>query len=101
MMANSGKHLPAGTRVRVTEPGDVPSASTWDDDKQRTSTSVKKRLQQMFFRADRRITAEIVYVSSESVRAKLKTKGLTKVQVRDQAGSELVITAETDNLRAA
>jgi uncharacterized NAD(P)/FAD-binding protein YdhS len=100
MVAAGAKFLAAGTRVEIAEPGPVPHWSTWDDDKQRTSTPVKKRLQQMFFKGDRRIRAEIVYISSESERERMKTRGLVKLQIKDPAGSLIVITAGASQLRA-
>lgn len=99
-MMSSMKFLSAGTRVKVHSPMSVPTDSTWDDDNQRTSTPVKKRLQQLFFKGDKRVHAEVVYVSSESVRAKLKSKDLVKVALRDPAGSSIVITAPTAHLKA-
>lgn len=101
MMGATAKHLSAGTRVKVIEPMSVPTDSAWDDDGQRTSTPVKKRLQQLFFKGDRRVQASIVYVASESVRAMLKRKNQFKVELRDPAGSSVVITAGTDVIRAA
>ncbi len=95
------KYLAAGTRVRVAEPGAVPEWSSWDDDHGRTSTSVKRRLQQLFFRGDRRIVAEVVYISNESQRDKLRSLGRAKVQAKDPAGSMVVFTAEVESLEKA
>jgi len=97
----SAKFLAAGTRVKVAQPTDVPAWSTWEDDRQRTSTQVKKRLQQLFFRGDRRIAAEVLYVSSEDERDRLRRSGRVKVQLRDPAGCLIVITADAANLRRA
>lgn len=99
-MVSGVKHVSAGTRVKIHSPMAVPSESTWDDDNQRTSNSVKKRLQQLFFKGDRRVQAEVVYVASETVRARLKRNSLVKIQVRDPAGSCIVITAPTAHLKA-
>ncbi len=88
----------AGARVRVRKPGPVPEWSTWDDDGQRTSTPVKKRLQQLFFRGDKRVTAEVIYIGNESLRDRLKSKGQLKVELRDPAGASIVILAEATNL---
>ena len=60
MAFDDNKNLAAGTKVRIAESMDVPEWSQWDDDKGRISGSVKKRLQQMFFRGDRKLTAEVV-----------------------------------------
>jgi hypothetical protein len=92
------KFMAVGTKVRVAESSDVPEYSTWDDDHGRTSAAVKKRLQGMFFRGDRKLAAEIVYVSKESERERLRRKGLVKVRIKDQAGSMLTITADAKKL---
>jgi hypothetical protein len=91
----------AGTRVKVKAPGAVPEWSEWDDDHQRTSNSVKKRLQQMFFRGDRRISALVTFIASESQRIKLRSANRVKVELRDAAGASIVITADALNLVAA
>ena len=92
------KHMAVGTRVRVSEPMDVPETSTWDDDHGRVSASMKKRLQAMFFRGDKKLMAEVVHVSKESERDKLRRKGLVKVRLRDKAGCMLTITADPSKL---
>ncbi len=97
-MKSSAKFLSAGSRVKVAQPGVVPAWSTWDDDRQRSSPSVKKRLQTLFFKGDRRISSQIVYIGSESMRQKLKKKNQVKVELRDAAGSQIVITADAGNL---
>jgi hypothetical protein len=93
--------LAAGTRVKVKTPGSVPQWSVWDDDKQRTSNPVKKRLQQLFFRGDRRISASVVYIGNESLRDRLRSRNQVKVEVRDPAGACIVILADSQNLTAA
>lgn len=93
--------LAAGTRVKVKSPGTVPQWSVWDDDKQRTSTPVKKRLQQLFFRGDRRISASLVYIGSEALRDRLRARNQVKVEVRDPAGASIIILADATNLTAA
>lgn len=98
-MLASAKFIAAGTRVKVASPVSVPSWSTWDNDGGRTSTPVKKRLQQLFFRGDRRISAEVVYIGSESERDKLRSNGRVKVQLRDPAGSMVTVTAPVDNIK--
>lgn len=95
------KHVSAGTRVRVATPGPVPAWSTWECDSQRTSTAVKRRLQQLYFNGDRRVSAEVVYVSSEHERDRLRRSERVKVQLRDAAGSTVVITACANNIRQA
>jgi hypothetical protein len=101
MAQATGKYLSAGTRVKVTAAGPVPAWSTWDDDKQRTSTPVKKRLQELFFKGDKRILAEIIYIANESERLRLRDENRVKVQLRDSAGACIVITADSENLRVA
>lgn len=98
MMGASAKFVSAGTRVRIKAATAVPTWSTWDDDGQRTSTPVKKRLQKQFFAADRRIQGRVMYVANESERDKMRSLGRVKVEIRDQAGSMLVITAPIDNI---
>lgn len=92
--------LAAGTRVKVKTPGPVPHWSVWEPC-QRTSSHVKKRLQDMFFKGDRRVTAEVVYIASESDREKLKAAGRVKLYLRDAAGSSVTILADANNLAAA
>lgn len=95
------KSIAAGTRVKVRKPGDVPDWSAWDDDGQRVSSSVKRRLQQLFFRGDRRVSGTVVYIIKESEREKLRRNGWLKIEVRDSAGSSVVLTADPENLNAA
>lgn len=97
-MLASNKFIAAGSRVRIKDAVPVPTWSTWDDDGQRTSTPVKKRLQKQFFSADKKIAAEVVYISNESERDKLRNLGRVKVQIRDAAGSLIIITAPMDVL---
>ncbi|HOA74500.1 MAG TPA: hypothetical protein PL151_17285 [Phycisphaerae bacterium] len=92
------KFMAVGTKVRINEPMDVPEYSAWDDDHGRTSAALKKRLQGMFFRGDRKLVAEIVYVAKESERERLRRKGLVKIRIKDQAGSMLTITADPKTL---
>lgn len=97
----SGKALASGTKVRVITPGEPPEWSEWDDDHGRTAPPVKKRMQQMFFRGDRKVSAEIVFVGSESEREEMRRKGRVKVRLREAAGTILVITADAANLQKA
>ncbi len=98
MVGNNGRDFSAGTKVRVAQPIPVPEWSEWDDDKGRASTPVKKRLQQMFFKGDRKVTAEIVYIAKETERDKLRRLGRVKVRLRDPSGACLVITADATTL---
>lgn len=95
------RHVSAGARVKILNPGPVPAWSEWDDDAQRTSTPVKKRLQQLFFKGDRKIVAEVVYVSNEALRDKMRSLGRVKLALRDPAGASLVVTADAANLKSA
>lgn len=97
----SARALAAGTLVKVKAPVSVPQWSKWDDDGQRTSNSVKKRLQMQFFKGDRRVQARVVYVSSEHERFKLKKNGHLKVELRDPAGVSITILAATEQVVAA
>ncbi len=101
MMHSTKKRISAGVRVRVKEPGPVPGWSTWECDGHRTSNSVKRRLQQLFFKGDRRITAAVVYIASEAERNRLKRDNRLKVELRDPAGCSIVITACAENLCVA
>ncbi|UCD29636.1 MAG: hypothetical protein JSV03_03915 [Planctomycetota bacterium] len=94
----AGKHMAAGTKVRVAEPMAVPTWSKWDDDRGRTSTSVKKRLQSLFFNGDRKVSAEVLYVSRESERVILRRQGLIKLRLREASGTSLTITADPATL---
>jgi len=96
---NGGKFLPAGTKVCVITPGDPPPWSEWDDDKGRTGPPVKKRLQTQFFRGDKRISAEILYIPNETERDELRKKGRAKVRIKEASGAMIVITAEMSNLQ--
>ena len=100
MLSLKARPLLAGTRVRVTKPMTVPLDSTWEDDFQRTSTSVKRRLQQQFFQGEKTIHAQIVYVASESERINLQRKNQLKVELRSPAGSTIVINAPVEHLLA-
>ncbi|GAB4525867.1 MAG: hypothetical protein Kow00133_14580 [Amphiplicatus sp.] len=101
MAFTATRNLAAGTKVKVAVPGDVPEYSTWDDDGGRISGNLKKRLQGLFFAGNPKIHAEIMYVSRESERARLRRKGLVKVRLRDPAGCSLTITADPNNLVTA
>lgn len=94
------KYLAAGTKVRVIEPTNVPTWSEWDDDHGRTSPSLKRRLQTLFFQGDRKLTAEVVYIHNETEREKLRRLGRVKVRVRDPSGAMLAFTADPANLVA-
>jgi hypothetical protein len=93
------KFMAVGTKVRVVEPMDVPEYSTWDDDGGRTSAMLKKRMQSMFFRGDRKLVAEIMYIGKESERERLRRKGLVKLRIKDQAGCILTLTADPNKLQ--
>jgi len=92
------KYLAAGTRVKVDEPTEVPQWSECDDDNGRTSVPTKRRLQQLFFRGDKKVQAEVVYIANESLREKLRRLGRVKVRVREPSGSMVVFTAAVDRL---
>lgn len=96
-----GKHIAAGTRVKITESMDVPRWSECDDDKGRTSVPTKRRLQLLFFRGDKKVSAEVVYISNESEREKLQRLGRVKVRVREPSGSCVVFTAAASDIKKA
>ncbi len=93
------KDFSSGTKVSIKDKTDVPAWSEWDDDRGRISTTVKKNLQKKFFNKDSKVTAEIVYITSESEREKLRKQGRTKIRVRDSSGSTLVFVVETNSLK--
>lgn len=78
----------------VNQAMDPPDGIEWDDDAGRTSGLLKKRLITSFFKQDKRINAEVVYIAKESERERLRRKGLIKVRLRHQSGSTLTITVE-------
>ena len=92
------KNFPAGTKVKVIKSMEVPHYSTWDDDRGRISTPAKKTLLQRFFEGSQKIAAEIVYVSKESERNKLKKAGQIKIRLRESSGATLIITANPEIL---
>ena len=98
MSFNLNKSLAAGTKVRVAEAMEVPEWSKWDDDGGRISSPVKKRLQQMFFRGDKKVSAEVVYIATEDERERLRRKGQIKVRLRDQSGCAIIVTADPAKL---
>jgi len=95
------KFMASGTQIRVRIPGPTPPWSSWEDDRGRTSGPVKRRLQEMFFRGDRKIRAEVAWVSSESERDELSRKGRLKVKLREASGTTLLVTAALDNIQKA
>lgn len=101
MAFDTNKYLAAGTKVKVTEPMEVPEWSKWDDDKGRTSSSVKRRLQAMFFQGNSKIQAEVMHISKESERERLRRKGQVKVRIKDPSGCMLNITVDPSRLRVA
>ena len=98
MPLNMQKYLAVGTKVKVATPMEVPEYSTWDDDRGRICTRLKKWLQRRFFQGNQHLSAEVVYISKESERERLRRKGLVKLRVRHPAGSTLVLTADPAKL---
>jgi len=98
MPFDQNKYVAVGSKVRVAEPMGVPEWSTWDDDRGRTSSSVKKRLLAAFFRGERKVSAEVVYISKESEREKLRRQGRIKLRIREPSGATLSITADPSRL---
>ena len=94
----SNLHLAAGTRVCVSTPMDVPEWSSWDEDRGRVSTPVKKRLQGAFFKGDRKVSAEVVYIPHETERERLRRLGRLKVRARDASGTAVIFVAEAQAL---
>ena len=98
---NGNNHLSVGTKVRVTEPTETPETSKWDDDGGRTSATLKKRIQTMFFQGNPRVQAEVLYIAKESERARLARMGQIKIRLRDKSGCMLNITADPSILTPA
>lgn len=88
----------SGTKVRTIMSMEVPQWSTWDDDRGRVSTPIKRRLQSMFFKGDNRVSAEVMYVANETEREKLRRLGRVKVRIRDLSGASVIVTAENSKL---
>ena len=91
-------HFAAGTRVKVSAPMEIPEWSRWEDDRGRVSTPVKKRLQSAFFKGDRKVNAEVLYISKEGEREHLRRQGRIKIRARDASGSAVVFVAEAGAL---
>jgi hypothetical protein len=91
-------HFAAGTRVKVSVPMEVPEWSSWEDDRGRVSTPVKKRLQGAFFKGDRKVNAEVLYISQEGERDHLRRQGRVKIRARDATGTAVVFVAEAKSL---
>jgi hypothetical protein len=100
MLSRAKVNLAAGARVRVKTPGRPPEWASWEPC-QRTSNSVKKRLRELFFSGDRRVAGTVVYIAGEAMRDQLRAQGRVKVELRDAAGSTVVIVADAGNLIAA
>jgi hypothetical protein len=62
---------------------------------------VKRRIQDQFFKGDRRVQAEVVYIGNESLRDKLRKQERVKIELRDPAGVMVTILADAKNLIAA
>jgi hypothetical protein len=93
-MALEVKSLTVGAKVMVNQAMDAPEGVKWDDDAGRTSGLLKKRLISSFFKQDKRITAEVVYIGKESEREALRRKGLIKIRLRHISGSMLTICTD-------
>jgi hypothetical protein len=90
--------LSTGSKVRLAAPMAVPDWCEWDDDRGRVSNHVKAIIRERFFKADTKLTAEIVHVSKETEREKLRKLGRAKVRVRMPSGDTITITVEADKL---
>lgn len=91
----------AGSKVRVVAPMEVPTWCEWDDDRGRVSNHVKQTIRDKFFKGDPKLNAEILHISSEGEREKLRKAHRTKVRVRMPSGDTVVITVELDKLTKA
>ncbi len=99
--ADMKQAISAGMKVRLIAPMAVPVWCEFDDDRGRVSNHVKQIIRDRFFKADPKLTAEILHISKEGEREKLRKAGRTKVRVRMPSGDTIVITAEVDKLTRA
>jgi hypothetical protein len=90
-----------GSKVKLVAPMEVPTWCECDDDRGRVSNHVKQMIRERFFKADGKLTAEVVHVASETEREKLRKLGRTKVRVRMPSGDTITITVELDKLTKA
>jgi hypothetical protein len=90
-----------GSKVKLIAPMAVPVWCEWDDDRGRVSSHVKQVIRERFFKADTKLTAEVVHVASETEREKLRKLGRTKIRVRMPSGDTITITVELDKLKKA
>lgn len=90
-----------GSKVKLIAPMEVPTWCEWDDDRGRVSNHVKQVIRERFFKGDTKLSAEIIHVSSETEREKLRKQGHTKVRVRMPSGDTIVITVELEKLTKA
>jgi hypothetical protein len=93
--------LASGAKVKLIAPIEVPIWSEWDDDRGRVATHVKGVIRQRFFKGDRKVAAEVVYIPNETERTKLRKLGRTKIRLRMPSGESIVIVAELATLTKA
>ncbi|HOA73224.1 MAG TPA: hypothetical protein PL151_01060 [Phycisphaerae bacterium] len=93
--------LTVGVKVKLVAPMPVPPWCECDDDRGRVSKHVKNVIRERFFKADPKLTAEIVHVAKETERERLRKAGRTKVRVRLPSGDTIVIPVELDMLTRA
>lgn len=91
----------AGQKVILTAAMTAPAWCVCDDDKGRVAKHVKKTILERFFKVDKKLTCEIVYVSNEVEREKLRKAGRAKVRVRTPAGECIIIPIEINKLKRA
>jgi hypothetical protein len=90
--------ISAGMKVKLVAPMAVPTWCEFDDDRGRVSKHVKQAIRDRFFKADPKLTAEILHISREGEREKLRKAGRTKVRVRMSSGDTVVLTVEVEKL---
>lgn len=93
--------LNVGSKVKLAAAIPVPPWCEYDDDRGRVSNHVKNVIRDRFFKADPKLTAEIVHVARETEREKLRKAGRTKVRVRLPSGDTITITVELSMLTKA
>lgn len=93
--------LNVGSKVKLIAPSAVPEWCEYDDDRGRVSKHVKNVIRERFFKADPKLTAEIVHIARETEREKLRKLGRTKVRIRMPSGETIVIPVDLNLLTKA
>ena len=94
------KELTSNTKVKVSNPStSVPNDIEWVKDI-RINSRTKKQLIEGFWKGKKGISAKISYVSSESIRTKLKKEKKVMVQLMDQCAQKVTVIVPEQYLEA-